>query len=131
LRGHCLSEDSISGQAGRLVAEFGEREGVVAVEPPVVAVVRRQRRQEVELVLLAGGAAGDSDQAQLVGREADHQSVPRPAGDVASHGVERRGGFAADQHVEDRHLAGVPVGRCSYEVARRRDGFAGAGNVAA
>ena len=108
-----IGGDGAFDDAATLGKTPGLRDGhpVMRAEPPVVAVRRRKRVEIVRQFLHAPGAAGDADQADLVGRGRQHHRVGRPTVGMGAHGGQGVGLLAIDQQAEDADMARFPLAR--------------------
>ena len=112
---------------GSVLAVLRQRHAVMRGEPPIVAVVRGKPNQQVQQGAFLPGATGTADQAVGEGGGAEHHCVARPRIEVRGQRGQRTLGIACHQQVEERDMAGFPLGEaggkapgCCHRLACRR-----------
>ncbi|MFX4223347.1 MAG: hypothetical protein ACMVO3_21650 [Thalassobaculum sp.] len=114
--------DGVRRRSGLARLDLGE--GVLAQEPPVLAVMRGERGGKGELLRLAPGLAAEADQPEDAGAGLGDQGIARMVQQVGSDRLVGRRTLAGDKQaegVEMRRLA-LRRSRCKLRRPRGRSG---------
>jgi hypothetical protein len=118
-------------QVERLVEPAGllQREGIDALEPPVVGEMRLQRFEELDLLGLAALAAAEAYEAEHAGGGGGDHGIARMPGEVSARGGQRFDGLALQGKAERVDMALLARRQLQGELAGACRRLPRAGNV--